>query len=86
MRNRTRSILATMLILVSMFAVCSTASVIGAQKWYVPVWFPDATTYSANITAVGASTPGGELTATIPVNIYIDSNMYTDDSTNNAWA
>ena len=64
----------------------SPYSVIGAQKWYVPVWFPDATTYSANITAVGASTPGGELTATIPVNIYIDSNMYTDDSTNNAWA
>ena len=64
----------------------SPYSPIGAQKWYVPVWFPDATTYSANITAVGASTPGGELTATIPVNIYIDSNMYTDDSTNNALA
>ena len=64
----------------------SPYSVIGAQKWYVPVWFPDATIYSANITAVGASTPGGELTATIPVNIYIDSNMYTDDSTNNTWA
>ncbi len=64
----------------------SPYSPIGAQKWYVPVWFPDATTYSANITAVGASTPGGELTATIPINIYIDSNMYTDDSTNNTWA
>ena len=64
----------------------SPYSVIGAQKWYVPVWFPDATTYSANITAVGASTPGGELTATIPVNILIDGNMYQDDSTNNAWA
>ena len=64
----------------------SPYSPIGAQKWYVPVWFPDATTYSANITAVGASTPGGELTATIPANIYIDSNMYTDDSTNNALA
>ena len=64
----------------------SPYSPIGAQKWYVPVWFPDATTYSPNITAVGASTPGGELTATIPVNIYIDSNMYTDDSTNSTWA
>lgn len=64
----------------------SPYSPIGAQKWYVPVWFPDATTYSANITAVGASTPGGELTATIPVNIFVDSNMYTDDSTNNTWA
>ena len=64
----------------------SPYSAIGAQKWYVPVWFPDATTYSANITAVGASTPGGELTATIPVNILIDGNMYQDDSTNSAWA
>ena len=64
----------------------SPYSVIGAQKWYVPVWFPDATTYSANITAVGASTPGGELTATVPVNILIDGNMYQDDSTNNTWA
>ena len=64
----------------------SPYSAIGAQKWYVPVWFPDATTYSANITAVGASTPGGELTATIPVNILIDGNMYQDDSTNNTWA
>ena len=64
----------------------SPYSPIGAQKWYVPVWFPDATMYSANVTAVGASTPGGELTATIPVSIYINSNMYTDDSTNNTWA
>ena len=64
----------------------SPYSAIGAQKWYVPVWFPDATTYSANITAVGASTPGGELTATIPVNILIDGNMYQDDSTNSTWA
>ena len=60
----------------------SPYSPIGSQKWYVPV----ATAYSANVTAVGASTPGGELTATIAVSIYIDSNMYTDDSTNNTWA
>ena len=34
-------------------------SMIGAKKWYVPVWFPDDKAYEPIITAVGASTPGG---------------------------
>lgn len=60
-------------------------SVIGAKKWYVPVWFPDQMNYSVNFTAYNAYTPGGELTATTKAHIVINGNMYQDDSVNNAW-
>ena len=59
-------------------------SMIGAKKWYVPVWYPDDKAYEPIITAVGASTPGGELTATMPLSILIHGNMFEDDSTNSA--
>lgn len=57
-------------------------SMVGAKKWYVPVWYPDDKAYEPIITAVGATTPGGELTATVPLSILIYGNMYEDDSTN----
>lgn len=57
-------------------------SMVGAKKWYVPVWYPDDKAYEPIVTAVGATTPGGELTATVPLSILIQGNMYEDDSTN----
>ncbi len=60
-------------------------SMIGAKKWYVPVWYPDDKAYEPIVTAVGASTPGGELTATVPLSILIRGNMYEDDSTNSTY-
>ena len=60
-------------------------SMIGAKKWYVPVWYPDDKAYEPIVTAVGASTPGGELTATVPLSILIHGNMYEDDSTNSTY-
>ena len=60
------------------------SSVKGSSIWFVPVWFPDVP-YIGMVTAYGAFTPGGELTASVPVSISINGSMYEDDSTNNAW-
>ena len=60
------------------------SSVKGSSVWFVPVWFPDVP-YIGVVTAYGAFTPGGELTASVPVSIAINGSMYEDDSTNNAW-
>lgn len=59
-------------------------SVIGSKVWFVPIWFPDVN-YVGVVTSYGAFTPGGELTASMPVTIAINGSMYEDDSTNNAW-
>nr|HMM31740.1 hypothetical protein [Clostridia bacterium] len=60
------------------------SSVKGSAVWFVPVWFPDVP-YEGVLTVYGAVTPGGELTASVPVSIAINGSMYEDDSTNNAW-
>ena len=60
------------------------ASVKGSSTWFIPVWFPDID-YIGVVTVYGAFTPGGELTASLPVVVHINGSMYEDDSTNNAW-
>jgi len=59
-------------------------SVIGSKVWFVPIWFPDVN-YVGVVTSYGAFTPGGELTASMPVTIAINGSMYEDDATSNAW-
>lgn len=61
----------------------NTASVVGAKRWYVPVWFPDDKDYIVLVTALGAYTPGGEMTKSGTASIRIKGNMYEDDYTAN---
>lgn len=51
----------------------------GARQWYIPAWYPDGVEYTVLLTALGAYTPGGELTASETIRIRINGSMYEDD-------
>lgn len=55
-----------------------------AKEHYIPVWFPDKTDYIVQFWAKDATSPGGGLCAATKNSIYIDGNLYEDDTTREA--
>jgi hypothetical protein len=58
------------------------ASVKGNRVIYVPVEWPDNSYFMVGFTSRDALSPGGAMCASTEAVVYIDGNMYLDDSTN----
>ena len=58
------------------------ASVKGNRVAYVPVEWPDNSYFTIGFTGRDAYSPGGAMCASVNADVYINGNMYSDDSTN----
>lgn len=56
-------------------------SVTRKRQHYTPVWFPDRQNYTVQFVARFAQSPGGQMCETVLKSIFIDGNMYEDDTT-----
>ncbi|MCL2163684.1 MAG: hypothetical protein FWH55_04655 [Oscillospiraceae bacterium] len=58
------------------------SSVAGSRVLYVPVEWPDGSYFEIRFTGRDAMSPGGAMCASTEAVVFIDGNMYLDDSTN----